>query len=129
MFLILFISCDKNKDHNFQLLDIKVDNYYFFNEVLFDRNTGFTINLKNKYLKINNGDVTKEYSLFYYNKEKEISIIKEDMVIKFYDLKMNKDTLFLKTKWLPKNYTMEWKEEYWGYKKNGIQLVLIKKSK
>jgi len=71
----------------------------------------------------------KEYSLFYYNKEKEISIIREDMVIKFYDLKMNKDTLFLKTKWLPKNYTMEWKEEYWGYKKNGIQLVLIKKSK
>ena len=58
MFLILFISCDKNKDHNFQLLDIKVDNYYFFNEVLFDRNTDFTINLKNKYLKINNGDVT-----------------------------------------------------------------------
>ncbi|MDN3707099.1 hypothetical protein QW060_08120 [Myroides ceti] len=126
IFLFLFFSCEKNKVQNFTLTGINVENYYFFNEILFDENTQIVVDLKNQNVKVINGDISKQYSFYYYPKEREISVIKEDMIIKFYDFRLQKDTVYLKTKWLPKEYSINWREEYWNYKENGVQLIFVK---
>lgn len=125
LLFIVFNSCS-NKEQKLKLVNIEIEDYYFFNEILLEKNTEFVLNPKSENVKITNKEFTTEYSFFYYKKQKEISIIKEDMVIKFYDIRFKVDTVFLKTTWLPEEFSINWKEEYWNYKRDGIELTLVK---
>lgn len=123
--IFILLACNNNNsDTNLKLLNFDIKDYMFFNEILWDDKTNFYINHKEDILTIKRGDIVKSYIITFHRKN--VNIIKDDMVINFYDLKIKNDTIYLKTDWLPEEFTINWKDEYWKYKKNGIQLIFIK---
>lgn len=121
--IVLFVvsSCGThNQLYKVDYVDIK--DYLLFNECLIEKET--IIALKKDSLFLKNGEEDCKYVFFY--KQNKISVINNDMVIHFYLKKEDDRSLILTTKWLPKDYMINWKEEYMKYKEDGVKIKLTK---
>ncbi|WP_410877602.1 hypothetical protein [Myroides sp. DW712] len=121
--IILFVvsSCGThNQIYKVDYVDIK--DYLLFNECLIEKET--VVTLKKDSLVLKNGEEDCKYGFFY--KQNKISVINNDMVIHFYLKKEDDGSLTLITKWLPKDYMINWKEEYMKYKEDGVKIKLTK---
>lgn len=121
LILFVFSSC-KTYMQAYRVEDVGVKDYLLFNECLI--NIGTIVTLEKDSLFIKNVQEDCRYSFFY--ERNKLSVINNDMVIFFYLEKKNNKNLVLTSKWLPKDYMINWKEEYMKYKEDGVKIKLTK---
>jgi hypothetical protein len=125
VFLLLFLcvlsSC-KTKNEFYQVEYIDIADYLLFNECLIEKGT--TIKLDKNILLLYNKGRKYKYNCFY--KKDKLSIVNDDMVIHFSLKGESDESILLTTKWLPKDYMINWKEEYMKYKEEGVTIKLTK---
>lgn len=121
--VILFVlsSC-KTYIQTYQIEYVDIKDYRLFNECLID--VGSIVTLEKDSLFIRNSEEDCKYSFFY--EQNKLSVINNDMVIYFYLSKVENENLIYTTKWLPKYYMINWKEEYMKYKEDGVKIKLTK---
>lgn len=120
LFLCVLSSC-KTQNKFYQVDYIGIADYLLFNECLIEKGT--TIKLNKNSLFLNDRGRKCQYNYFY--KSDKLSVVNDDMVIHFSLKEESDESILLTTKWLPKNYMINWKEEYMKYKEEGVTIKLI----
>ena len=67
---------------------------------------------------------TCQYTYFY--RKGKLGVVNDDMIIYFYLNRKSDKSLTLTSKWLPRDYMIDWKEDYMKYKEEGVKIELIK---
>lgn len=122
LFFLCILSSCKTQSKFYQVDYIGIADYLLFNECLIEKGT--TIKLNKNSLFLNNKGRKCQYNCFY--KNDKLSVVNDDMVIHFSLKEKSNESILLTTKWLPRDYMINWKEEYMKYKEEGVTIKLIR---
>jgi len=124
--ICLFFSCSENEKNNIEgkwvIKNIEIDNFSLPDNCK-NITIGDTLNFKNEGLEVLKKNIKcSDYRYIFRGQNLELLI--SDMSISMKVISLNSSELKIRSKSLPKEMMINWKEEYLKYKKEGFLITL-----